>query len=89
MTVTPSTVRNTRPNRRYFPHLSYLRSELTHTRRTGWLNLEAKVLGPSLPLDNVEGRPVSIYGIHRPGFHSDISLKPSEALGKGAQQLPK
>lgn len=89
MTVTPSTARNARPNRRYFPHLSYLRSELTHTRRTGWLNLEAKVLGPSLPLDNVEGRPVSIYGIHRPGFHSDISLKPSEALGKGAQQLPK
>lgn len=60
-----------------------------HTQRRGWLNLEAKVLGPSLPLDDVEGRLVRIYGIHGPGFHSDISLKPSEALGKGTQQLPK
>lgn len=46
------------------------------------------VLGLSLQLDNVEGKLVSIYGIHGLGFHSEISLKPSEALGNGTQQLP-
>jgi hypothetical protein len=55
--------------------------------RKGLLNLESIVLGHTLQLDNVEGTLVSIYGIH--GFHSEISLKPSEALGNGTQQLPK